>query len=129
MFFLGITCSALAQSGTARVYLIREGMYEGSAVSCSIFKDEELLCKLNNKRYSVHDIAPGKYTFHAQWSGNKPGKDSRGDVVVTLEEGKTYYLKFNSVSRAFNGYVGMIEVTENTFKAVEGTLKVDDKCL
>ncbi len=39
MFFLGITCSALAQSGTARVYLIREGMYEGSAVSCSIFKD------------------------------------------------------------------------------------------
>lgn len=129
LFLLGFSTAALAQSGTARVFLIREGMHEGSVVSCSIFKDEELLCKLNNKRYSVHDIAPGKYTFHTQWGGNKPNKDKRGDLVITLEEGKTYYIKFNSVSKAFNGYVGLIEVTENTYKTLEQMLKLDDKCL
>lgn len=118
-----------AQSTSCKVFLVREGMHEGSAVSCSIFKEEELLCKLNNKRYSVHEINPGKYIFHAQWGGNKPNNDKRGDLTLTLEEGKTYYLKFNSVSKAFNGYVGLLEVTETTFKTLESLLKLDDKCL
>jgi len=129
LFFLGFSALGLAQSGTAKVYLIREGMHEGSAAASSIFIADSLLCKLNNKRYSIHDVAPGTYTFHAQWGGKKPNKDKRGDIVITLEEGKTYYIKFNSVAKAFNGYVGLIEVTENTFKNLEASLKVDDKCL
>lgn len=129
VFFLCFSINGQAQTETAKVYLIREGMHEGSAVPCSIFKDEELLCKLNNKRYSIHEVAPGTYTFHTQWNGNKPNRDKRGDIQVTLEAGKTYYIKFNSVAKAFNGYVGLIEVTENTFKTVEPQLKVDDNCL
>ncbi|HSK12285.1 MAG TPA: DUF2846 domain-containing protein [Phnomibacter sp.] len=128
LLFLSLSSAGLSQSGTAKVYLLREGAHEGSAVSCSIFKDEELLCKLNNKRYSVHDLAPGSYTFHAQWSGNKLNKDKRGDIVITLEGGKTYYIKFNPVAKAFNGYVGLIDVTENTFQKIEPMLKLDDKC-
>lgn len=129
LFLIACSFTGLAQSGTAKVVLIREGMHEGSAVSCSIFMNEELLCKLNNKRYSLHEVAPGQYTFHTQWGGNKPNRDKRGDLVVTLEEGKSYYIKFNSVAKAINGYVGLIEVTENTFKTVEPQLKLDDKCL
>jgi hypothetical protein len=129
LFFCTLYFAGMAQSGTAKVYLIREGAHEGSAVSCSIFKDEELLCKLNNKRYSIHDLAPGTYTFHTQWGGNKPNRDKRGDIVLTLEAGKTYYIKFNPVAKAINGYVGLIDVTENTFRKIEPMLKLDDKCL
>jgi hypothetical protein len=129
ILFWGFSTSLSAQSGSAKLFLIREGMHEGSAVSCSIFKDEELLCKLNNKRYSIHDVAPGKYIFHTQWGGNKPNKDKRGDIEMTIEEGKTYYIKFNSVAKAFNGYVGLLEVTETSFKTIEPMLKLDDKCL
>lgn len=121
--------STIAQTSTAKVFLIREGQHEGSAVSCSIFIGGTLLCKLNNKRYSTHDVAPGTYTFHVQWSGNKPGKDTRGDIELTLEVGKTYYIKFNPVAKAFNGYVGLVEVTENTFNKAQAELKLDDKCL
>ncbi len=124
-----VSATGIAQSAKTTIYLIREGMHEGSAVACSIFKDEELLCRLNNKRYSVHDITPGRYTFHTQWSGKKPGNDKRGDIVLTIEEGKTYYLKFNPVAKAFNGYVGLIEVTENTFQSVLANLKPDEECL
>jgi hypothetical protein len=129
LFFFVFPVFGIAQTGTAKIFLIREGMYEGAAAACSIFKDGELLCKLNNKRYSIHDVAPGKYTFHTQWGGNKPNKQTIGDITVTIEEGKTYYIKFNSVSKAFNGYIGLIEVTENTFKTIEPNLKLDDKCL
>lgn len=128
-FLLAFSLAGMAQSGTAKLVLIREGMHEGSAVACSIFKNEELLCKLNNKRYSLHDVEPGQYTFHTQWGGKKPNRDKRGDLVVTLEAGKTYYIKFNPVAKAFNGYVGLIEVTENTFKTLEPQLKLDDECL
>lgn len=129
LFLVTLSSVCMAQSETATLYLVREGMFEGSAVPCSIFKDEELLCKLNNKRYSVHEIAPGSYTFHVQWNGKKPGNDKRGDIMVTLEAGKTYYIKFNPVAKAFNGYVGLIEVTENTFKTIQPLLKPDDECL
>ena len=129
LFFLSISGIGWSQSQTATVYLIREGMHEGSAAASSIFKDEELLCKLNNKRFSVHEVAAGSYVFHVQWGGNKLRKDKRGDIELTLEAGKTYYIKMNPVAKAFNGYIGLIEVTETTFNTIKPGLKPDDKCL
>jgi hypothetical protein len=67
---------------------------------------KELLCKLNNKRCFINDVAPDNFTFHTQWYDNKPNRSKRGDIQVTLEAGKTYYIKFNPVAKAFNGYVG-----------------------
>lgn len=109
--------------------MIREGMHEGSAAASSIFINDQLLCKLNNKKYSTHDVTPGLYSFHAQWGGNKRRGDVRGDIEINIEEGKTYYIKFNMVAKAFNGYVGLLEVTESTFNKLKVELELDTKCL
>lgn len=118
-----------AQTSKAKIILIREGMHEGSAAASSIFLNDSILCKLNNKKYSVHEVESGNYNFHAQWGGNRRGSDTRGDIQINIEDGKTYYIKFNVVAKAFNGYVGLIEVTESTYNKLKDELKLDDKCL
>jgi hypothetical protein len=117
------------QTNSAKIILIREGMHEGSAAASSIFMNDELLCKLNNKKFSIHNVSPGRYSFHAQWGGSKRRGDKRGDIEIDIEDGKTYYLKFNMVSKAFNGYVGLIDVTEATFNKLKDELKLDEECL
>lgn len=117
-----------AQKATAKIILIRQGVVEGNAVRSSIFMNEQLLCQLNNEKYSTHEVDPGRYNFHAQWGGLNKRSDTRGDIEINVEGGKTYYIMLNIVVKSLSRYLGLIEVTELTFEKLKPSLKLDEKC-
>jgi hypothetical protein len=127
-FFLLSAIALKAQSTTSTVYFIRERAYEGSLAAYFAYMDDEMLCKINNKKFSIHEVPSGAHVFGVQYSGGKPNNKTEGKVSITLEPGKTYYFKVNPVTRAFGGYLGLVEVTENTFNTLKPGLTQDTEC-
>lgn len=135
MKFIFITCVLLlsgmiseAQSNTATVYFIRERALEGSVLTYYAYMDDQMLCKINNSKYSVHEVPVGPHLFAIQFPNRKPDDKTEGAVTITLEPGKTYYQKANPVSQLVRYYIGLVEVTENAFNKLKPGLNLDDKC-
>ena len=73
-FLVVLVCGSLhAQPGdstqNAKVYFMRSTGFTGSAQGFTVFIDDVVVCKLNNKRFSIHDVAPGKHIFSVQFAG------------------------------------------------------------
>lgn len=58
-------------SKTGMIYFLLGKGCAGSATSFSALIDKKRVCKLNNRRYSVHEITPGLHNFEVQFSGKK----------------------------------------------------------
>ena len=41
---------------TGKICFIRSTGFQGSATAFKTFIDEQFVCKLNNKRYSIHEV-------------------------------------------------------------------------
>lgn len=113
---------------TATVYFLRSTGFNGSAAGFTAFIDDTLVCKLNNKRFSVHTIQPGTHKFTVQFAGKK-SKDKAEPINITAEAGKTYYIQMIFQPGAFVNNLYCQEVTENSAKAILPKLKQDTKCL
>ncbi len=74
------------------VYFVRGKGNAGSATAFSALIDNVRVCKLNNRRYSVHKVEPGEHEFKAQFGGKK-GKKKAEVAVIEIEPGQTYYLQ------------------------------------
>lgn len=132
--FLIITCysfSLYAQDTSsvdkATIFFMRSTGFNGSAAAFTAFIDDSLFCRLNNKRYSIHTIEPGKHKFTVQFAGKK-SKDKAEPVYINTEAGKTYYIQMIFQGGAFVNNLYCQEVTENSAKAILPSLKIDMKC-
>lgn len=114
--------------GTATVYFMRSTGFNGSMSGFTAFIDDTLVCKLNNKRYSIHTIQAGPHKFTVQFAGKK-SKDKAEPIVIDAEAGKTYYVQMIFQPGAFVNNLYCQEVTENSAKAMLPKLKEDTKCL
>ena len=56
---------------TGKICFLRSTGMRGAAVSFKTFIDGNLYCKLNNKRYSVHEVPVGKHDIFVQFRGLK----------------------------------------------------------
>jgi hypothetical protein len=127
LLLIGISESDLIQD-TGEVYFLRDTGNDGSAWAFRVFVDDDLICKLNNKRFSTHNISAGEHYFYVQYSGNNPKKDA-DRIKVNIEPGKTYYIELIQKKRAFTENIFCQEVTENSAKILLPRLKEDKKCL
>ena len=75
------------QSG--KVYYMRSTGFSGSAQGFTVFIDDNIVCKLNNKRYSIHEVAPGIRRFSVQFAG-KSSKEKAERIEINIEAGKVY---------------------------------------
>ena len=76
-----------------KVYFMRSTGFSAYTPSgYSAFIDDELACKLNNKRFSIHEVDPGEHEFSVQFSG-KRSRDNAERIDIKIEEGKTYYIQ------------------------------------
>jgi hypothetical protein len=112
---------------TATVYFMRSTGWNGSATAFTVFIDDAIVCRLNNKRYSIHSLSPGKHVFSSQFAGKK-SKEKAERIEIDAEAGKTYYIQliFQPGFVANNLYCQ--EVTENSAKKVLPGLEQDKNC-
>ena len=115
----------LKKGGT--VYFIRSTGFQGSAVAFTAFIDKQLVCKLNNKKFSVHNVSAGEHTFSVQFAG-KASKEKAEQISINIEEGKTYYIQMVFQTGLLVNNLYCQEVTENSAKTVLMKCIEDTKC-
>jgi len=114
-------------SEKAKVYFIRSTGFAGSLSAFTAFIDKKLVCKLNNKKYSIHEVDPGDHTFTVQFAG-KSAKKRAEPISINLEGGKTYYIQMIFQTGAFKNNLYCQEVTENSAKTIMDQCEQDTKC-
>ena len=132
MLTLLVTSFGFAQESgtptTGKIYFLRSTGFQGSAVAFKTFIDGEFVCKLNNKKYSIHEVPAGKHECSVQFGGKK-SKEKAEKFEVIVEPGKTTYVQLVFETGAFVNNIYCEEVTANTaVKKMEGMTE-DDKCL
>jgi hypothetical protein len=110
-----------------KVYFIRSTGFQGSAVAFTAFIDKQLVCKLNNKKFSIHKVKVGEHTFSVQFAG-KNAKEKAEIIKINIEEGKTYYIQMVLQSGLLVNNLYCQEVTENSSKTVLSNCVEDTKC-
>ena len=130
LLIIGITfsISGHSQDKYARVYFIRSTGFQGSAAAFTAFIDQQLVCKLNNKKFSVHQVDPGEHSFSVQFGG-KQSKAKAEQIKINVEAGKTYYIQMVFQTGLIKNNLYCQEVTENSAKAVLVNCVEDTKCL
>lgn len=118
----------LAAQETAEVHLLRKTGYNGSLVAINLIMDGELLCKVKNKRHSVHQIEPGDHSFQAKLLGKKMKKKNKEPLELTFEAGKVYYLQLNLKQKMITTQVDVQEITESSAKRLIPDLKEENNC-
>lgn len=127
-FILSFSSAAWSQTGTGKVYFVRSTGFQGSAAAFTAFIDKQLVCKLNNKKYSIHEVPTGEHTFTVQFAG-KSAKEKAEPITINIEEGKTYYIQMIFQSGFVKNNLYCQEVTENSIKPVLAECKEDTDCL
>jgi len=126
---IGVLTTTQAQSNDeATVYFMRFTGFQGAAVSFNSFIDGQLACKLNNNKFSIHKIAPGKHTFAVQYAG-KQSKEKAEQITINTEAGKTYYIQLIIQNGFVTDNLFCQEVTESSAQTILPKLKEDKKCL
>lgn len=106
------------------VYFIRGKGFAGSATAFSALIDGERVCKLNNRRYSAHEVAPGEHEFKAQFTG-KEGKKKAEVALINVEAGGTYYIQMVMESSFVVNDVIAQEITRNSALRLVKDDKID----
>jgi len=116
-------------SETGLVYFLRGKGNAGSATAFSALIDENRVCKLNNRRFSAHELTPGKHEFKAQFGG-KEGKKKAEIARIEIEAGKTYYIQMVMQASFWVNDVSAVEITRNSALRLmeEDKIKQDPNC-
>ena len=113
---------------TGKIYFLRSTGFQGSAVAFKTFIDGEFVCKLNNKKYSIHEVSAGKHECSVQFGG-KVSKDKAEKFVIQVEPEKITYVQLVFETGILINNIYCEEVTENTAKSKMVKMTEDSKCL
>lgn len=128
ILFCLVNFSSASAQESGKVYFIRSTGFQGSAVPFTAFIDQQLVCKLNNKKYSIHDVAPGEHVFTVQFAG-KTAKEKAEPIKINIEAGKTYYIQMVFQTGYLKNNLYCQEVTEGSANTVLVNCAQDTKCL
>jgi hypothetical protein len=127
-FVLMLSSNGFAQTKTGQVYLIRYTGYTGLAVNYSFYVDEQLICKMKNKSYSIHDLPVGDHTVSVVSGGISNGKKST-PLNITVAEGKVNYLSVVSTQAGYVNKITVQEITQNSADPILAKSKQKKDCL
>ncbi|MBC5862987.1 DUF2846 domain-containing protein [Flavobacterium turcicum] len=126
-FAVGAAAQETSTSETGKIYFLRSTGFQGSAVAFKTFIDGEFVCKLNNKKYSIHEVPVGKHECSVQFGG-KVSKEKAEKFVIDVQPGKTVYVQIVFESGILINNVYCEEVTENTATSKMQNMKEDTEC-
>jgi hypothetical protein len=129
---LSFNTAMQAQDGqakeTGKIYFLKSTGFQGSAVAFKTFIDGEFVCKLNNKKYSIHEVSVGKHECSVQFGGKK-SKEKAEKFEVLVEAGKITYVKLVFERGVLVNNIYCEEVTENTAVQNMKMMEEDRNCL
>ena len=128
LVIMTLTLAGHSQDRYGRVYFIRSTGFQGSATAFTAFIDQQLVCKLNNKKFSIHQVEPGEHNFSVQFAG-KQSKAKAEQIQINIEAGKTYYVQMVFQPGMIKNNLYCQEVTENSAKTILVNCVEDTKCL
>jgi len=120
-----VITSLSANAQKAKIYFIRSTGFQGSATKFNCFVDKKICCKINNKKYSVHEVEPGQHQVDVQIGG----KEYKGDdepLIIETEAGKSYFIEMTLKSGFMKNNLLCQEITERSAKAAMKDLEEDD---
>lgn len=120
--------SDLNSENTGKICFIRSTGFMGSASAFKTFIDENFVCKLNNKRYSIHEVSAGKHSCSVQFGGKK-SKVRAEKFEVVVKPNETTYVQVVFETGVLVNNIYCEEVTKNTALNKIKKLKEDKKCL
>jgi len=103
---------SFSQEKKGQIYFIRSLNYVGSAIPFKMIIDDNVVCKLKNNRYSVHEVPVGEHSVSVQNTGLSNHHMSR-PMTVKVEEGKIVYLTVVNGSELY-----LQEVTQSSAETV-----------
>lgn len=132
LVFFMITSTVKAQeteqkTENGKIYFLRSTGFAGSAQAFKTFIDEEFVCKLNNKKYSIHEVPAGKHSCSVQFGGKK-SKEGAEKFEVLVEPGKITYVQVVFETGMWINNIYCEEVTENTAKKKMEQMIEDTEC-
>lgn len=80
----------------ATVYVYRYKQFVGKALSPSVFCDENELARMENGRYFVVTLPPGKHLFYSN--------DKQAGVELDLKPGEKYYIRLEIATGFMKGH-------------------------
>ena len=105
--------------GKGEVYFIRHTGKQANNTRFNVFKDEELVVKIREQRYTKHYINPGKHLFTVQMGGKSVKKKAREESIsIDVEEGKTYYIQLILQLHKIYNDLYCKEITKNAAEVV-----------
>lgn len=125
---VGLSLTGFSQDKFGKVYFIRSTGFQGSAAAFTAFIDDQLVCKLNNKRYSIHEVPEGEHAFTVQFGG-KQAKAKAEPIVINVEEGKNYYVQMVFQTGVLKNNLYCQEVTENSANTILADCVEDTNCI
>ncbi|WP_417941614.1 DUF2846 domain-containing protein [Flavobacterium sp. RS13.1] len=112
---------------TGKIYFLRSTGFAGSAQAFKTFIDEQFVCKLNNKKYSIHEVSTGKHTCSVQFGGKK-SKEGAEKFEILVEPGKITYVQVVFETGMWVNNIYCEEITENTAKKKMEQMTEDTEC-
>ena len=116
-----------SSEGNAKVYFLRSDGFPPVLATYNVFLDEALVCKVGNKRFSIHNVTPGSHVITSQIIGSKPGKKADRDKKE-MEAGKTYYIQLHYKHGIFSNKLKTKEISEEAAKKIMAISKENKNC-
>lgn len=128
LFFAICCCSASYAQETGTIYLMRKTGMSGTVSAFNAFIDGELVCRLNNKKFSVHEVPAGEHIITVQFSG-KSAKDKAEPITVMVKPGQPVFVQMVLEAGVVINNLYCLEITESSARPILRKLKEDSKCL
>ena len=91
-----------SSDGAVTVYIYRYKQFVGSALSPSVYCDETELARMENGRFFVAKLAPGKHVFRSN--------DKQAGIDVDLKPGQQYYIRVELATGFMKGHGRLLTV-------------------
>lgn len=127
-FMLTISTHVFSQNKTGQVYLIRATGYTGSAVNYRLYIDNQLVCKLKNKSFSIQDLSSGEHTVSVASGGISNGKQST-PLKITVTADKINYISIVSTQSGYVNKLTCQEITKNSADPLLAKSTQNKNCL
>ncbi|QOG01000.1 hypothetical protein [Flavobacterium sp. MDT1-60] len=131
--FLSITALMKAQDSVsipkkAKVYFLRSTGFVGSGASFKTYIDGELVSKLSNKKYSIHEVSEGKHECYVLFGGLKINEKVE-KCEIEVQPNKITYVQFFLDNGILGFKIYCKEITEEDAKKKIEKMKEEVKYL
>jgi hypothetical protein len=96
------TSASQSKDSQAIVYVYRYKQFVGSALAPSVYCDETELARMENGRFFVAKLSPGKHVFRSN--------DKQAGIEVDLKGAQDYYIRVELATGLMKGHGRLVSV-------------------